>query len=203
MRTATAQGLARSVCMTMVGLLVVSCIWFGLSLDYAFATELWWIQASGYSALGALFLSLSVTPFFVVWNRVVAEPQSSVIWIAFRRSFGMTAAWLGMLHAAVVLVTYLHESWSLILTAPYLRAGFVAVLILLALLLTSYPRLSRLLHIRFWKQLHRLSYIVAVLLFQHLLQAPFAPRWLTLVLFTCLLLVGSLRLLPFKVQRLS
>ncbi len=51
-------------------------------------------------------------------------------------------------------------------------------MILLALLITSFPTLVRLLHMRFWKQLQRLVYIAVLFLFQHLMHAPLAFRWL-------------------------
>jgi DMSO/TMAO reductase YedYZ heme-binding membrane subunit len=120
-----------------------------------------------------------------------------MVWMALRRSLGMSAAWLGSLHACVALTTYLDGSWPLVVAAPYLRAGLTALLILLALLITSFPTLVRLLHIRFWKQLHRLAYVAVLFLFQHLMQAPFALRWLTVLLFSCLVLLGLVRVLPF------
>ena len=47
-------------------------------------------------------------------------------------------------------------------------------MILLALLITSFPTLVRLLHMRFWKQLQQLVYIAVLFLFQPLMHAP--PR---------------------------
>ncbi len=201
MNASAAQHLARNVCLsTLIGLGGIYT-WYATRLDYAFAYELWWLRVTGYTALGALFLSLLMTPVALLCTRLLPQCHNPVVWIAFRRSLGMSAAWLGGMHACVALATYLEGSWPLVVAAPYLRAGLTALMILLALLITSFPALVRILHLRFWKQLHRLAYIAVLFLFQHLMQAPFALRWLTVLLFSCLVLLGSLRVLPFVAKR--
>ena len=162
MNASAAQHLARNVCLsTLIGLGGIYT-WYATRLDYAFAYELWWLRVTGYTALGALFLSLLMTPVALLCTRLLPQCHNPVVWIAFRRSLGMSAAWLGGMHACVALATYLEGSWPLVVAAPYLRAGLTALMILLALLITSFPALVRILHLRFWKQLHRLAYVAGV-----------------------------------------
>ena len=201
MNASVAQHLARNICLGILIGLGGIYTWYTTRLDYAFAYELWWLRATGYTALGALFLALLMTPASLLSRHFLPHCHNPVVWMAFRRSLGMSAAWLGGLHACVALTTYLDGSWPLIVTASYLRAGLTALLILLALLITSFPTLVRLLHVRFWKQLHRLAYVAVLFLFQHLMHAPFALRWLIVLLFSCLLLLGLLRMLPFVAKR--
>lgn len=200
MNQSTAQQLSRRICFTL-GIILAGL--FGTTavfMPYDMARELWLIQATGYTALGALFVALLITPTLRLVRYVTAKNLNVVVWTAFRRSFGISAACFACAHAALTLTTYLQGSWPFILTSPYLRAGLTTLTILIVLLLTSFPKITRLLHIRLWKQLHRLSYIAALLLFQHLMQSPFASRQLVIVLFVGLVLFGSLRLLPAHKQ---
>ena len=198
MNQSTAQQLSRKVCLT------ISVILSGIFLGQAFTSpydmghELWLIQATGYTALGALFLSLLTTPLRRLIQFISSTYPHAAVWAAFRRSFGISAACFALIHAALTLTTYLQDSWPFILSSPYLRAGLTALTVLLLLLLTSFPKIVRLLHIRFWKQLHRLSYVAALFLFQHLMQSPFASQQLIVALFEGLILLGTLRLLPVR-----
>jgi sulfoxide reductase heme-binding subunit YedZ len=86
--------------------------------------------------------------------------------------------------------------FSLLFGWPHLRAGLLALCVLVALLLSSFPSLVRLLGLRTWKELHRLAYVAALLVLQHVLLAPFAPRATVLLLFALAAGVGLLRWLP-------
>ena len=177
---------------------LVLCAAFGLralSLTYSLEREIWLLRATGYSALGALFLSLSMTPFsrLAAWARSAKRAGSG--WVAWRRSFGIAAAGFGLVHGALVFTTYLRGSWPAVLNTPYLRAGLMTLSILTALILTSFPRLTRWLGVRHWQHLHRLSYVAALFLLQHLLLAPFAPRSWVVGLFGGLAVISLLRLL--------
>jgi len=198
MNQSTAQQLSRRICFTLG--IVLAGLYGAIAafMPYAMARELWLIQATGYTALGALFVALLTTPTLRLLRYATAMNLNVVVWTAFRRSFGISAACFASIHAALTLTTYLQGSWPFILTAPYLRAGLSTLTILIVLLLTSFPKITRLLHIHLWKQLHRLSYIAALLLFQHLMQSPFASRQLVIILFVGLVLFGSLRLLPIR-----
>ena len=113
-----------------------------------------------------------------------------------RRAFGIAAACLALLHAATALGGYLQFDWTAFLAFSYLRVALVALIILFAMLVTSFPSLVKRLRLRAWKPLHRLGYLVALLVLEHLLLSPFAPRVTTLALFGSLFAVGLLRLLP-------
>ncbi len=198
MNQSTAQQLSRRICFTLGIVLAGLFAAITVFTPYAMARELWLIQATGYTALSALFVALLTTPTLRLLRYATAKNFNVVMWTAFRRSFGISAACFASAHVALTLTTYLQGSWPFILTSPYLRAGLTTLTILIVLLLTSFPKITRLLHIHLWKQLHRLSYIAALLLFQHLMQSPFASRQLVIILFAGLVLFGSLRLLPVQ-----
>lgn len=144
-----------------------------------------------------------MTPLLRLRRVLAGRALSAAPWLAYRRSLGITAAVLGLLHGALVLATYLQGSWRTVFGVPYLRAGAICLAILLALLSTSFPPLTRRLRVRRWKELHRLSYVAALFLLQHLLLSPFAPRQRIFVLFGLLLAVSLLRLLPGRKPRLA
>lgn len=162
------------------------------------ARALWLARGTGWSALGALMLALSATPA----GRLLARLRPGQDWsswiAAFRRAFGIAAACLALLHASTVLGGYLRGAWAAVWSFSYLRAGLVALVILTAMLATSFPPLVRRLHVRLWKPLHRLGYLAALLVLDHLLLSPFAPRAITLELFGALFAIGLLRLLPAR-----
>lgn len=157
---------------------------------------LWLARGTGWTALGALMIALSATPAGRLLARLRPGSQLSPWVTAFRRAFGIAAATLALVHAATVLGGYLRGAWAAVLSFSYLRAGLVALVILTVMLATSFPLLVRRLRVRLWKPLHRLGYLAALLVLDHLLLSPFAPRALTLELFAALFAVGLLRLLP-------
>jgi DMSO/TMAO reductase YedYZ heme-binding membrane subunit len=69
-----------------------------------------------------------------------------------------------------------------VLRSAQLIAGLSALAVLTLLLLTSFAAVITRLRLRYWKELHRLSYAAALLVAQHVLLAPFAGRWLALAL---------------------
>ena len=195
------QKLASRVSSVGAGVLLAAIAVVAASLPWSLERELWAIRATGYAALGALFLALSMTPANRLLDRLAPGRVATATLIAWRRSFGVTAAWLALVHAGVALSTYLQGSWPAVLHRAHLRAGLAALAILSALLVTSYPKLVARLRLRLWKPLHPLGYVAVVLVFQHLILSPFAPRMRTLVLFGGLLAVGALRLLPSRPRR--
>lgn len=195
MRTA-AQRLAGRSSGVLVALALVTFAAVAASRSWALARELWLIRALGWAAFAALFLALAMTPAERLCRRFAAGRVRSATLLAFRRSLGISAASLALAHAALSLTTYLRGSWTATLQTPYLRAGLVALAILTALLVTSFPELVALLRVRLWRELHRLAYAAAVFVFLHLLASPFAPRRLTLLMLGGLLAVEALRFLP-------
>lgn len=185
---------ARRLCLMLGGGLAAVFAVYAWGVDYVVAREIWLQQATGYSALAALLLSLSMTPIRHLAVRLGRSSAAAYL-PALRRSLGITAATFALAHAALALSTYLWNSWPTVINEPFLRAGLVTLAILTALLATSFPRIVRLLRIRLWKPLHRLAYIAGIFAFQHLLLAPFADRRLVVVIFAAALALQSLRLL--------
>jgi sulfoxide reductase heme-binding subunit YedZ len=169
--------------------------------DYGLERELFAIRATGYAALAALCLALSMSPLGRMLVRVPRLASARVLAPALRRSYGISAGVLALLHAALVLNTYLADDLLVLVTLPFARSGLVALIILSLLLLTSFPRLVRALRIQLWKHLHRLAYVAALLVFQHMMLSPFAPRAQTLAIFGALVAVGMLRVLPLATQK--
>ena len=156
---------------------------------------LWLARGTGWTAVGALMISLSATPTGRLLGRL--RPRSRIWpWVAtFRRAFGISAAGLALLHSVTVLCGYLQWDWAAVLSFSYMRVGLVALVILCMMLASSFSPVVRRLRVRVWKPLHRLGYLVALLVFDHLLLSPFAPRAVTLALFAALFAIGLLRLL--------
>lgn len=160
--------------------------------------DLWLARASGWAAFAALALALAATPVARALHFVRGRRTPAVQVNAYRRAFGVASAWLASMHGAWTFVVYLDASWRAVSYWPYLRAGVTALAILLALLVTSYPKWVRSLRVRLWKHLHRLAYIAAVFVFQHLLLAPFASKRLVFGLFATLVVMEALRFLPAR-----
>jgi DMSO/TMAO reductase YedYZ heme-binding membrane subunit len=159
----------------------------GLAQAWMPARELSWARETGWVAFCTLLLSLSVTPLARIARRVrgTAAPGAALL----RRALGMTAAWLALLHALLSVSGTLAGNFTAVWSWPHLRAGLTALIVLLLLLLTSYAPVIALLRVRFFRELHRLAYVAPLLVLQHVLLAPFAPRSLAfgLVLATCVL----------------
>jgi DMSO/TMAO reductase YedYZ heme-binding membrane subunit len=157
------------------------------------ARELVLSRGTGWVALAALLLSLSVTPLGRVARRVFGRDLPAVG--VTRRALGMASAWLACIHAAVALGTTLQWSWAALPHWPHLRAGLTALGVLGLLFATSFGPVIAWLRLGFFRELHRLSYVAALLALQHVLLSPFAPRTLTLALFGAVFLLGLARFL--------
>ena len=169
----------------------------GIGVGWAPERELLWARGTGWAAVTALLLALSATPAAALVRRLLGTRLPVA---PFRRAAGITAAALGSVHASVALSTYLQGAWAHLLDIAWIRAGVLALAVLLALLVTSFPRVTRALRISHWKALHRLAYVAGALAFQHAVLAPFAPRRWVLGVFAGALAVGLLRLVPRRAQ---
>jgi DMSO/TMAO reductase YedYZ heme-binding membrane subunit len=153
------------------------------------------LQGTGWAAAGALLLSLSIRPAGALIGRLWRRRVSVAPW---RRLSGMTAAALATLHASIAATTYLAGALDHVFAIAWLRAGASALLVLLALWLTSFPRVVRALRIQHWKALHRLAYVAGLLVFQHALLSPFASRAAVLGVFGLAAMLGLARLVPSR-----
>ena len=121
------------------------------------------IRSLGTWALVALVVTLSITPLRLATGW--AWPMR------LRRMFGLFAFFYAALH----LLAYLWLDqwfdmaaiWADVLKRPYITAGFVAMVLLVALAVTSSNGWVRRLGGRNWQRLHRLVYPIAVLAVVH------------------------------------
>ncbi len=97
--------------------------------------------------------------------------------------------------------TYLEENWFAVFSSSYLEAGALALTVLIVLLIGSIKPLMAKARWQLWKPLFRLSFAAAILVFYHMLFAPFNNRLWTLLLFGTALAISLLRLLPERAKK--
>lgn len=109
-------------------------------------------------ALNLLLITLAVTPV----RELTHLPQL----LRLRRTLGLLAFTYVVLHFVVYVVLDLDLRFGMVLSEiarrPYLTVGFVALLMLIPLAVTSTNRMMRRLGRR-WLELHRLIYVIAIL----------------------------------------
>ena len=111
-----------------------------------------------------LFITLSVTPLrrLLKWNWLMPH----------RRMLGLFALFYGLLHLLSYLIFILGLDFSRLvsetLKRPYITVGFPALLILVALGITSTQTMMRRLG-KNWVKLHRLVYLALILAWIHVL----------------------------------
>jgi len=106
----------------------------------------------------------------------------------------MAAAVLAAGHALIASAHVLAWEWRLLLVAPYLRAGLVALLVLLLLYLTSWPRIVSALRLAdLWRRIHVLVHACWALIVVHVLFAPWAQYSLAVALILALIAVYGFR----------
>lgn len=117
---------------------------------------------TGEWAIRFLVLSLWITPL----RYLFAQPY---LW-QYRRMIGLYALFYTALHFLVFLVFILQFSFSElgqeILERPYITLGFLALILMIPLGLTSFNAAQRKLGHK-WKTLHRLVYVINVLAVLH------------------------------------
>lgn len=147
--------------------LLVVCIpglvsaWWWLNNDLGARPVLALIHNSGLWTIRLLLISLAVAPLRVVldWPRLLLV----------RRMLGVSAVAYGVLHLTLYVI---QQKWSLPVVAAeivhrfYLTIGFIALLALVALGLTSTDAATRRMG-RWWKRLHRLAYPAAAVAVLH------------------------------------
>lgn len=119
------------------------------------------VHGLGLWAIRLLLLTLAITPL----NRL-----TPVQWVPLRRTIGLATLAYALLHVSAYAFFYLGLDVSLLarelVKRPYIVAGSTALLILLALGITSTNGWQRRLG-RHWKQLHRLVYIATAVALVH------------------------------------
>ncbi|MGO9512159.1 MAG: sulfite oxidase heme-binding subunit YedZ [Steroidobacteraceae bacterium] len=116
------------------------------------------LHTCGRWTLNFLMITLCMTP--------LKDFTQTVIWLRFRRMFGLFAFFYALLHFSVYLLLdqagKLGAPWQEIAKRPYITIGMLGVLLLVPLAVTSTAKAQRRLGRR-WTRLHRLIYAVAVL----------------------------------------
>jgi sulfoxide reductase heme-binding subunit YedZ len=119
-------------------------------------------RSTGTWALVFLCLTLAITPLrrYTGWNQL----------IQYRRMLGLFVFFYALLHFSIWFWLdhnlSLSEMWQDVLKRPFIALGFTAFLCLWPLALTSNQWALRKLKRR-WGQLHRLVYLVAILVILH------------------------------------
>ena len=138
-------------------------------------------------ALRFLLLSLAVTP--------VRKLSGLGKLVRYRRMLGLFALFYGVLHLSSYLVFMLDLDWQVLLEdlykRPYIIAGALAVLILIALGATSTKSMIRKLGKR-WVKLHRLVYLaggLGVLHFFWLVKSDYSEPLIYGIIFLALMLL--------------
>lgn len=164
---------------------------YALADAYAPVRTLRLVSASGWLAATCLVLALCVSPIQLVLTR---RGRSRPSWLpATRRSLGIAAASIGLIHASYALLT-VSGIPALLFSLPWLRAGLLTLCILLVLFATSYDVVLRRLRLQHWKELHRLVYAAAIVLPMHVILGPYGSPAIELSFF-----IGTLALLLLRV----
>lgn len=169
-----------------IAIVIVAWLAAGIFALVATHSETWgpasiliWVRLLGWAAAVLLIGAIVASPIARVATRI---RKRRVPITQTRRALGLAAAASASVHAAAAYWGWLEASPTPVWTWGYLRAGLFALIILVLLALTSFPRLVRAARIRLWKPLHRLAYVAAILTAIHLIGAPFAPRTLLIAL---------------------
>lgn len=157
----------------------------GLGVDPVKALE----HEYGLIALQLLIAGLCITPL---------RRYAGVNLLKFRRALGLLAFCYVVLHLlvwAVLDVQALDRVWADIVKRPYITIGMTAFLLLLPLAATSNNLSLRRLGPR-WRQLHRLTYAVAVLAAVHFIWLRKGWQVEPLVYLLAILVLLGLRAVP-------
>jgi len=130
--------------------------WLGVSLGADPVKKL--EHEFGKTALNFLLLTLLVTPV----RQLAGLPHV----LRLRRMLGLFAFFYAVMHFAVYVTLDLELNFRTLLgdiaKRPYITIGFIALVLLIPLAVTSTNRMMRRLGRR-WQKLHRLIYVIAVL----------------------------------------
>lgn len=152
-------------------------------------------HAVGLMALQMLLAVLAVTPL---------RDFSGINLVKFRRALGLLTFYFVACHFAVWFfldVQFLDAIWKDIIKRPYITIGMLAFLVMIPLAVTSTNRAIRKLGPVAWRQLHKLTYAVAVLGALHFVMASKTWALEPMLYFAAVLGLLALRLkLPKRVR---
>lgn len=137
-------------------------IWLGFNDDLGANPIELITRSTGTWALVFLCLTLAMTPLRLVTN--------SVVWIRYRRMLGLFSFFYASLHFVIWL--WLDQDLDLtemlkdVIKRPFITMGFISLVLLTPLAITSTHWAQRMLARR-WVQLHRLIYLIPVTVVLH------------------------------------
>lgn len=171
---------------TPLGMLVYNTFWGSLGIEPIDTLTKW----TGTAALTILMATLAITPLrrLTGWNRLVK----------YRRMLGLWSFAYAVLHFLVwalfdhqFTMAYMIED---IVERPYITVGFTALVILLALAVTSPLAVLRRMGGKRWQALHRLVYVAAALGVLHFIWLVKADLTNPLIFATVLVVLLAARL---------
>ncbi|MGS2720072.1 sulfite oxidase heme-binding subunit YedZ [Paraglaciecola aestuariivivens] len=122
------------------------------------------LHFTGIGAFNLLLLSLTISP--------LAKKLKQAQLMTLRRPLGLYAFLYAIMHFLSFIAFEVQFNWLLLIEElikrPYISVGFVAVLILTLLAITSWPRLRKKLG-RKWQTIHNLVYLSGLLISLHYL----------------------------------
>lgn len=137
-------------------------IWLGFTDDLGANPIELITRSTGTWALVFLCLTLAMTPLRLVTN--------SVVWIRYRRMLGLFSFFYASLHFAIWL--WLDQDFDLtemlkdVINRPFITMGFISLVLLTPLAITSTHWAQRMLARR-WVQLHRIIYLIPITVVLH------------------------------------
>jgi len=151
---------------------------------------------SGDWAIRLLFLALAVTPL----RQILGWPGL----IAFRRMLGVAALAYACLHFSIYIADVafdLGKAVSEIWLRSYLTIGFIALLSLIPLGITSTNGMMRRLGGKRWRRLHQASYVIAILAIVHFFWQSKLDVTEPVIMAGLYLWLMAFRLLPNRARR--
>ena len=120
------------------------------------------LHFTGISAFNLLLLSLLVSP--------LAKKFKQGLLVNVRRLLGLYAFFYALIHFSSYVLFELQQEWSLLLSEiikrPYITVGFIALLLLSSLALSSTKNIQRKLGPK-WQKLHNWVYVAGLLIALH------------------------------------
>ncbi|MCV2884116.1 sulfoxide reductase heme-binding subunit YedZ [Aestuariibacter sp. AA17] len=122
------------------------------------------LHLTGLSSLKLLIITLTITP--------IVKFGHAPIFMQFRRLLGVWSCIFALLHFLVFVAFEIQFDWALVLeelvSRPFISVGFVALVILIALAVTSFHAVRRRMG-RQWQRLHNWVYLCLPLTILHYL----------------------------------
>ena len=149
------------------------------------------LNFSGISALNLLIATLLIAP--------LAQYLKFAQLMQYRKTLGVYAAVYALFHLYIFIAYELAYEWLLIVEEitqrPFITVGFVALILLFLLLITSLDTIKKRMKAR-WQKLHNTIYLIAVLGAIHFLwsvKSNIAEPIIYIFVFICLLLLPKIR----------